>query len=79
MWLVYVRLLTVRLVTEVRDRELKVALRGCWRLRRVLLAKIASLEVIKFDPIQDYGGYEIRSTREGQAYIGSKGQRIRVN
>jgi len=78
LWLVYVRLITVRLVTDVRDGELKVALRGFWRSRRVPLADIASVEAIAFDPVRDYGGYGIRSLRDGQAYVAGGGQGVRV-
>jgi hypothetical protein len=81
LWLVYVRLLTVRLVTEVRDRELVVTMRGLWRAHRVPLANIASAEAVDFDPIRDYGGYGIRSNREGKAYIanGNGGVRVKLS
>lgn len=71
LWLIYLRLITVRLVTEVRDSELIVALRGFWRTRRIPLHRIQSVETIDHDPAQDYGGYGIRSTRAGKAYIAS--------
>jgi hypothetical protein len=81
LWIVYLRLLTVRLVTEVRDRELIVKMRGLWRAHRVLLVNIPSAEVVDFDPIRDYGGYGIRSNREGKAYIanGNGGVRLKLS
>jgi hypothetical protein len=78
LWLVYLRLITVRLVTEVRNGELIVAMRGLWRSRRVPLGDIKNVETITYDPAHDYGGYGIRSTRDGKAYIagGSRGVRM---
>ena len=74
------RLITVRLVTEVRDGELVVSLRGFWRSRRILLSEIRSAEMISFDPVRDYGGYGIRTGRFGKAYIalGQRGVRIKL-
>jgi hypothetical protein len=77
-WLIYFRLITVRLVTEVRREELIIALRGLWRLRRVPIENIQSAEAITHDIARDYGGYGIRSTRSGKAYVaeGSRGVRV---
>jgi hypothetical protein len=78
LWLLYIRLVTVRLLTEVRPGELAIAMAGLWRLRRVPLSEIKSVESITHDPARDYGGYGIRSTRAGKAYVagGSLGVRI---
>jgi hypothetical protein len=78
LWLIYLRLITVRLVTEVRKGELIVRMRGLWRLRRVPLDRIQSVKTIKHDIARDYGGYGIRSTREGKAYVASGGRGVRV-
>ena len=78
LWLIYFRLLTVRLVTEVRDGELVIALRGLWRARRVPLDDIQSVETVTFDPQRDYGGYGIRSSRQGTAYIADGNQGVRL-
>ena len=78
LWVVYLRLITVRLVTEVRDGTLVVAMRGLWRSRRISLADIQSAETITFDPERDYGGYGIRSNREGRAFIASGHQGVRL-
>jgi hypothetical protein len=78
LWLIYLRLITVRLVTEVRKGELIVRMRGLWRLRRVPLDRIRSVETITHDIARDYGGYGIRSTREGKAYVAGGGRGVRV-
>ena len=78
LWLIYFRLITVRLVTEIRGGELIVALRGLWRSRRVPLARIQSVEILDHDPVRDFGGYGIRSTRAGTAYIAGGGGGVRL-
>lgn len=78
LWLVYFRLITVRLVTEVRKGALIVRLGGLWRLRRVALDGIKKVETITHDVARDYGGYGIRSTREGKAYVAGGGRGVRV-
>ena len=77
-WVVYFRLITVRLVTEVRQGELVIAMRGLWRLRRVPLDRILSVETITHDIARDYGGYGFRSTRDGKAYVANGGRGVRV-
>jgi hypothetical protein len=78
LWLVYFRLITVRLVTEVQNGKLTVALQGLWRSRRVPLTDIHSVEVATIDPVRDYGGYGIRSTRQGKAYIAAAKTGVRL-
>jgi hypothetical protein len=80
LWLVFLRLVTVRLVTEVRAGELAVAMRGLWRARRIPLGAIKSAKAISYDPERDYGGYGIRTTRRGTAYIagGNRGVRLEL-
>ncbi len=78
LWLVYFRLILVRLVTELRSNELLVSMRGLWRTRRVPLADIKSVEVVTFDPVRDYGGYGIRTTRQATAYIAGGHQGVRL-
>jgi len=77
-WAVYFRLLTVQLVTEIRDAELVVRFRGLWRAKHVLLADIKSVEPIAFNPLKDFGGYGIRSTRQGKAYIANGNQGVQL-
>jgi hypothetical protein len=73
LWVIYFRLITVRLVTEVRNGELIVAMRGLWRSRHVPLARVQSVEVLDHDPVRDFGAYGVRSTRAGTAYIAGGG------
>ncbi|HYW41539.1 MAG TPA: hypothetical protein VE959_01700 [Bryobacteraceae bacterium] len=65
---VYVRLMTVRLVTDLRPTEIAVGLRGLWRQRRISLDQVRTVKTIEYDPIRDFGGYGIRSGPWGQAY-----------
>ena len=78
LWLIYLRLITVRLVTDVRKGALIVRMRGLWRLRRVPIDHIQSVETITHDIARDYGGYGIRTTREGKAYVAGGGRGVRV-
>lgn len=78
LWLVYIRLITVRLVTEVRKGKLIVRMRGLWRLRRVPLDSIQSVETITHDIGRDYGGYGIRSIRGGKAYVANGDRAVRL-
>jgi hypothetical protein len=78
LWLIYARLLTVRLVTEIRDGEMLFALRGFWRARRIPISTITSVDVVHFDPVRDYGGYGIRVTKKGKAYIAGGEEGIRL-
>src|ERR1700676_5309878 len=74
LWLVYLRLISIRLITELGPGELAVALRGFWRTRRVPVTDIKSVEVITFNPLRHFGGYGIRTTRKGKAYLASGNQ-----
>ncbi len=69
--LVYVRLITVRLVTDLRPTEIAVGLRGLWRKRRISLNQVRTARAVEYDPIRDFGGYGIRSGLRGHAYIAS--------
>lgn len=79
LWLIYVRLITVRLVTEVRPKELLVAMRGMWRSRRIRRESIQSVDILDHDPARDFGGYGIRTTRAGRAYLAGGGAGVRLN
>ena len=78
---VYIRLITVRLVTDIRSGELSVGLEGLWRKRRVPLAGIRSAIEVQYDPAAEYGGYGIRSNANGLAYIasGNRGVQVELN
>ena len=53
-------------------------MRGLWRSRRVPLDSIQSVEAITHDIARDYGGYGIRSTRDGKAYVAGGSQAVRM-
>lgn len=78
---VYIRLITVRLVTDVRSGELSVGLQGLWRRRRVPLGSIRSAIEVQYDPAAEYGGYGIRSGAQSLAYIasGNRGVQVELN
>jgi len=80
LWLVYLRLVTVRLITHVRPSELSVGMHGLWRERHIPLTEIKSAKVVTYDAARDYGGYGIRTTRRGKAYIagGNRGVRLEL-
>ena len=80
LWLVYWRLMTVKLVTEVRPDQLRVKMSGLWRWRRIPLTQITSATEVSFDPVRDWGGYGIRVTRRGRAYLsgGTDGVEVRT-
>ena len=78
--LVYVRLITVRLVTELQPSEIAVGLHGLWRKRRIPLDQVREARVVEYDSIRDFGGYGVRSGRRGQAYIarGNRGVELEL-
>jgi len=78
LWLVYLHLVFVRFVTEVRPHELLVSMRGVWRSRRITLTDIRSVEVTRFNPTRDFRGYGIRATRQGTAYIAGGNEGVRL-
>jgi hypothetical protein len=80
LWLVYLRLVTVRLVTLVGPGELSVGMRGLWRERHIPLNEIKTAKIVTYDAARDYGGYGIRTTRRGKAYIagGDRGVRLEL-
>jgi hypothetical protein len=75
---VYVRLITVRLVTELRPEQLSVAMKGFWRRTRVPVADIRAAIAVEYDPVGEYRGYGVRSGPRGQAYIASGNQAVQL-
>lgn len=67
--LVFLRLVTVRLTTELRPAQLSIAMKGVWRRSRVPVATIRSAEPVTYAPVAEYGGYGVRSGPRGRAYI----------
>lgn len=78
MVLVYIRLSTVRLVTELRSDRLSVAMKGFFRRTRVALADIRSAAAVEYDAAAEYRGYGVRSGPRGQAYIASGNQAVQL-
>jgi hypothetical protein len=78
LWIVYLRLITVKLITELRPGELRVRMRGLWRSYRIPLNKVKSADSVTFDVVRDWGGYGIRSTRRGTAYLAGGGQGVEL-
>jgi len=66
---VYVRLVTARLVTRLRNGEIAVGMGGLWKLRRIPLKQVRAAEAVTYNAMIDFGGYGIRSGRRGKAYI----------
>jgi hypothetical protein len=78
LWAIYLRLMTVKLVTELRPGELRVAMRGVWPTRRISLTDVKSVKTVTYNPLRDWGGYGVRSTRRGKAYIASGEQGVEL-
>jgi len=80
LWLLFARLATVSLVTEVNAGELSVSLHGLWKSCRIPLAKVKSAHPVTFDPEREYGGYGVRATRCARAFTvtGDRGVRIEL-
>jgi hypothetical protein len=78
MWLVYLRLITVRLGVKVDAGELSIGMRGLWNVRKIPVGKIASAHVVTYKPVEDYGGYGIRSTGRDRAYIANGDRGVRL-
>ena len=78
LWLIYLRLITVKLVTELRPGELRVRMRGLWRSYRIPLNNVKSADAVTFDVVLDWGGYGIRSTSRGTAYLAGGGQGVEL-
>ena len=81
LWLIYLRLITIKLITEVYAGELRIAMRGLWRSAKVDLSRVGSARQITFDPVADWGGYGIRHTQKGRAYIaeGTQGVELKMS
>jgi hypothetical protein len=76
--LVYVRLVTVRLITELWPGHLSVAMKGFWRRIRIPIADIRAAAAVEYDPKGEYRGYGIRSGPRGQAYIAAGNQAVQL-
>lgn len=78
LFLLYARLATIRLVTDVFPDSVRVAMKGFWRSRRVFPEEIRTVKTTVFDPVRDYGGYGVRSADDEKAWIASGNQGVRL-
>ena len=80
LWLLYLRLMTVKLVTEVRPEEISIRMRGLWRSYSVAFSAVRSARPMSFDPARDWGGYGARSSSRGRAFIagGTRGVKLEL-
>ncbi len=78
LWLVYLRLMLVKLITEMRPGELRVRMRGLFRRTRIPLDKVESAAAVTFDPVRDWGGYGFRHTKKGTAYLAGGGEGVEL-
>ena len=78
LWLVYFRLMRVKLVTELWPSELRVAMRGLWRSTRISLSGVLSARVVAFDAARDWGGFGMRTTKRGRAFIAGGDQGVEL-
>ena len=77
---VFYWLLKIRLVTEVREREVHVHFVLLWKPRRFPYSAILSAEAVTYRPIEQFGGRGIRRGRHGWAYTvdGNRGVMLKL-
>lgn len=77
LWLIYLRLITIKLVTEVGPGEIRVAMRGLLRSARIRVDRVEAVRVVTFNPTE-WGGYGMRSTARGRAYVARGTQAVEL-
>jgi hypothetical protein len=66
----------LRMITEVTPTELRVWFGWLPTYRRTVpIAAIKRLEVVRYRPILDYGGWGVRSGRDGERVLSARGDR----
>jgi hypothetical protein len=65
---------------DVTDRGVSIAFRYLWPTRRISFAEIVGLEVRRYNPILEYGGWGVRLGRKGWGYMtgGKEGVQLRL-
>jgi hypothetical protein len=65
---------------DVTDRGVSIAFRYLWPTRRIGFAEIAGLEVRKYNPLLEYGGWGVRLGPKGWGYMtsGKEGVQLRL-
>src|SRR3984957_2914752 len=79
LWLIYFRLMTIKLTTEVRPGEVRISMRGLWRSSRICLSIVRSVDVVTYDPAVEWGGYGMRSNRCGRAFIAAGNEGVKLS
>ena len=89
-WLVVVGPLVVLVVAvllslshldvDVTDEGVTIAFRYVWPARRITFSEIVGLEVRRYNPLLEYGGWGVRLGPMGWAYMtsGSEGVQLRL-
>ncbi len=78
LWLIYLRLMSVKLITQLFPGELRVAMKGLWRSYRIALSAVDSVSVVEIDAIRDWGGYGVRHSKRGTAYLAEAKQGVEL-
>jgi hypothetical protein len=78
LWLVYVWLSRVQLVTDVDATSVSVRMRGLSRHHRISLSTIRSASVVTFDSDRDFGGQGFRTIKGGRAYVATSTRGVNI-
>ena len=65
---------------DVTDEGVSIAFRYLWPTRRIAFAEIVGLEVRRYNPMLEYGGWGVRLGPKGWAYMtgGKEGVQLRL-
>ena len=65
---------------DVTDEGVTIAFRYVWPARRIGFSEIVGLEVRRYDPLLEYGGWGVRLGPKGWAYMtsGNEGVQLRL-
>jgi len=65
---------------DVTDEGVTIAFRYVWPARRITFSEIVGLEVRRYNPLLEYGGWGVRLGPKGWAYMtsGSEGVQLRL-
>jgi hypothetical protein len=65
---------------DVTDKEVSIAFRHLWPTRRIAFGDIVGLEVRRYNPLLEYGGWGVRLGPKGWGYMtsGKEGVQLRL-
>ena len=65
---------------DVSDKGVSIAFRYLWPTRRIPFAEIVSVEVRRYNPLLEYGGWGVRVGPKGWGYMtsGNEGVQLRL-